>query len=275
MQQLGEIKLLLERFKNNKWPIGFSVFGLITLLALGAIELVGCVIACLYLILIYMDKALFSGYLILRMAVFVVFTAALLLHALPGFNNILIYQDLIISPNAQPHTLYFNFDKFVIALCLLPYLLVRDTKSSNALMSPDKLYTKPWFIAIVSITLTFSLAVLLGIVEWHSKVPPHFMVFLTCMLFSTVIAEECVFRGILQKPASDKLGVWGVVAISGVFFAAVHIGFSPLFALASVIAGLGYGFIYYYSRNIVYPIVFHFVVNTLHVCLFTYPMLQA
>ena len=129
--------------------------------------------------------------------------------------------------------------------------------------------------SVLCIAVVFLLALLLGLAVWEVKIPPHPFIFFTCMLFITVTAEECLFRGLLQKSVTDKMGMLGVVLVSGLFFAAVHISFSPLFALVSVVAVLGYGFSYYYSNNIFYPIALHFTLNTLHVLFFSYPMLMS
>ncbi|MBU2871146.1 CPBP family intramembrane glutamic endopeptidase [Colwellia sp. E2M01] len=252
---------------------------LILLLLLGHIAFVAALFASIYALIICADKAYFKGYLSARMALFFIFSAALLLHKVPGFENIAIYQDVQFSPDALPYSLYLNFDKFLIAVILLPYILLIDKTDNRALPKlPSFLsrYSLPMAMVIISVLtigLVFVLAFALGLVNWQVKLPDEALIFFVKMLVVTVVAEECIFRGMLQRGLTNKLGLWGVLIISGLFFGAVHAAFSPLFALASVFAGLGYGLVYYYARNIAYPIALHFILNSIHAIFLTYPML--
>lgn len=242
-----------------------------------------------YLAVVYCNRIEQKGYQLVRGFLFIGLTAALLLHQIPGFNNFQVYQDLKLAEDSVTYSLYINFDKLLIATVLLPYVLVRDKRiaSEQAKLPPiqfpyfgstfSALTLSPivlvFLIAITGVVLTFSSTMLLGLVQWQLKLPPEPLIFFSKMLLITVIAEECIFRGMLQNAVTQRYGLVGVFVISGLFFGAVHIGFSPLFAIVSAIAGMAYGLVYYYSRNIFYPIALHFVVNTIHVLCFSYPML--
>ncbi|TYK64653.1 CPBP family intramembrane glutamic endopeptidase [Colwellia echini] len=252
---------------------------LILLLLLDHISIVAALVSSFYLLIIYSDKSYFKGYLTLRIILFIMLSAALLLHKIPGFHNIAVYQDIQFSPDALPYSLYLNFDKFLIAIILLPYVLIKDNRTRKALPKLPRLltnYSLPMamlIISILTISIVLTLALLLGLVNWQVKLPEKAFLFFVKMLVVTVVAEECIFRGILQRSLTNKVGLWGVLLISGVFFGAVHAAFSPLFAFVSVFAGLGYGLVYYYSRNILYAITLHFVLNSIHAIFLTYPML--
>ena len=60
----------------------------------------------------------------------VVFSLALMAHIVPGFANLLVVRDVMLSPDAVPYTLYLNFDKAQVGLFLLafgpPVLASRD-----------------------------------------------------------------------------------------------------------------------------------------------------
>src|SRR5262245_49825109 len=51
----------------------------------------------------------------------VLFSLALMAHVVPGFHNVLIVKDAVLSPGAVPYTLYFNFDKAFVGLFLLAF----------------------------------------------------------------------------------------------------------------------------------------------------------
>tara|TARA_B110000881_G_C18557721_1_gene507926 strand:- start:415 stop:1194 length:780 start_codon:yes stop_codon:yes gene_type:complete len=256
-------------FPVIKPSVLLSSIPVFALFAFQYISILALVSTGLLITLLYQDKPLFRGYAPLRMTLLIVLSALLLLHQVPGFNNIEIYRNLTFSKGAIAYSQFINFDKLIIAIVFLPYLLCRDKASST-----HRHWRKILGWSVLTIVVVFCLALLLGLGVWEVKVPPHPFIFFACMLFITVTAEECLFRGVLQKGLTDKIGILGVVLVSGLFFGAVHIGFSPLFALVSVVAGLGYGLSYYYSNNIYYPIALHFTLNTVHVLFFSYPMLM-
>ncbi|MBK9632417.1 MAG: CPBP family intramembrane metalloprotease [Saprospiraceae bacterium] len=85
------------------------------------------------------------------------------------------------------------------------------------------------------------------------------------ILFITIavipaIGEEWMFRGIIQnifKKINNQ--VWFFVGISAFIFSAFHFqfeGFIPRFILGVVL-----GLIYHYTKNLVYPMILHFVFN--------------
>lgn len=51
----------------------------------------------------------------------ILFSLALMAHVVPGFSNLLIVRDAVLSPSAVPYTLYLNFDKAQIGLFLLAF----------------------------------------------------------------------------------------------------------------------------------------------------------
>ena len=55
-----------------------------------------------------------------------VFSLALMAHVVPGFANLLVVRDAVLSPDAVPYTLYLNFDKAQIGLFLLAFARIRD-----------------------------------------------------------------------------------------------------------------------------------------------------
>ena len=80
------------------------------------------------------------------------------------------------------------------------------------------------------------------------------------------IGEELVFRGYLQRELgiafnSPHLAIW----LSAAIFSAIHMqffGFVPRLLLGAL-----FGYMYYWSGNLKYPMIAHFVVNGGQVCL--------
>ncbi len=78
------------------------------------------------------------------------------------------------------------------------------------------------------------------------------------------IGEELIFRGLLQKKLMSAMNaphvaIWLTAIIFGVF----HLQFFGV--LPRILLGALFGYIYYYSGNIWYPIVAHFINNGLAV----------
>jgi hypothetical protein len=49
----------------------------------------------------------------------VLLALALGMHVLPGFRNFLLLEDIVLTPGAAPYTMYLNFDKTLVGICIL------------------------------------------------------------------------------------------------------------------------------------------------------------
>jgi membrane protease YdiL (CAAX protease family) len=83
------------------------------------------------------------------------------------------------------------------------------------------------------------------------------------------IGEEMLFRGVLQQyciklSKNEHVGIW----ITAIVFSAFHMQF--LGFLPRVFLGLVLGYLFFYTKNLWYPIVFHFVNNGMSVLFFYY-----
>lgn len=80
--------------------------------------------------------------------------------------------------------------------------------------------------------------------------------------FIPALGEELIFRGVLLtkiKEASNNEHY--AVIVSGVLFAAIHM--QPTKLLPMVFLGIVLGYVYTRTKNIVYPILFHFLFNSI------------
>jgi len=85
--------------------------------------------------------------------------------------------------------------------------------------------------------------------------------FLMCVLVMAIlpaIIEELLFRGVILKSLSQH-GTVSAVLLSSLFFAMFHLSFTQL--VYQFILGLVFALVYLRTKNLLYPILLHFVNN--------------
>jgi membrane protease YdiL (CAAX protease family) len=203
------------------------------------------------------------------------FSLALMAHVVPGFSNLLIVRDAVLSPGAVPYTLYLNFDKAQIGLFLLafgPPLLASRTDWAAMLK-----VLLPGVVLLIAVLMLFALVI--GQVRFDPKWPEIFPIWAWANLLFTCAAEETLFRGVIQRQLQGESawssggsvrGIAGLALAASVFGAA-HFASGLWSVVLATIAGIGYGWIYWRTNQIEASILAHFLVNTTHVLCFTYP----
>ncbi|ALS32045.1 hypothetical protein PTRA_a0722 [Pseudoalteromonas translucida KMM 520] len=211
--------------------------------------------------------------------VFIVSSLALALHWVPGFNNLPIAINEHITSDAIAFTLYANFDKAMVGLFLCTYFysnkkpLKAESKKTISLN-----FKHPILIIIATILAALTFALMLGLVSFNPKIPDFWLAFIAINLLFTCVAEEALFRGLLQTKLSQiitptRLAILAPVITAGIF-ALAHFAGGVNYVLVSFIAGLGYGYIFYKTQRLEWAILCHWLVNVCHFFLFTYPMLS-
>jgi len=206
----------------------------------------------------------------------VVASLALMAHVVPGFSNLLIVKDAIVSPDGVPFTLYFNFDKALIGLFLLafgtPLAATRDEWLGILRTA------LPWTVVVIAVILGW--AFLLDHVRLDPKWPAIFPFWAWANLLFAVTAEEAVFRGVIQRTLTGDaryapaLQTVSGVCVAAILFGAAHFASGSHTAVLATFAGAGYGWIYWRSGNrIEAAILAHFLLNVTHILFFTYPAL--
>jgi len=236
-----------------------DLLGLVALLALGA----SCVLA----------RGIRRGpFRVVAHAVMLSLCAALLLHAVPGFDNPRVLDAVLVSPNAVPYTKYLNFDKGVVGLFVLGlYAPDRAARDPLRRYVPQLLWQ---FAAVASVVLLLSLAA--GFVRWDPKFPAWSPAWLWSMVFLTALPEETLFRGLAQEWLTSRLGpgshsgVFAAIAI-GVVFGVAHLAGGPVYVALAAVAGAGYGWIYASTGSLAAAIAAHAGLNTLQFLFFSYP----
>ncbi len=214
-----------------------------------------------------------SVYRVLSALGILMFGVLLAAHALPGFRNFLILDRVVLSGGAAPFTLYLNFDKTLVGLCILGFchraLLVRAREWPPALRRAVP-------IMVINVAVVAVGACALGYLTWQPKWTPVFWIWAPVNLFFVCLSEEAFFRGFIQRELTSSLqrmryGSGVAIAVNGVLFGLAHFAGGTSYIVLATAAGIGYGVVYHRAQSIEMSMLAHFTLNATHFLLFTYP----
>ncbi|MDP2245067.1 CPBP family intramembrane glutamic endopeptidase [Pseudomonas sp.] len=230
---------------------------------LGFIQPIGLAAGLLFItLLLAADKALPTR---LWWSLSLLTSIALAAHLVPGFAPWPLSTPRQISSDAAPYAVRLSWDKLLVGLTLLAWWLgqphMRATQPQRA-----------WAVALLTLAGVPLLALALDLVGWQPKWPEELWLWLAVNLGVAVLAEELLFRGLLQTRLVSWLGIWPGILLTALLFGAVHAPFSPLFAIVAGVAGLGYGLVFHYSGRLSLAIALHAAVNLSHLLLLSYPL---
>ncbi|TRX60605.1 CPBP family intramembrane metalloprotease [Fulvivirga sp. M361] len=203
----------------------------------------------------------------------VLFSVPLLLHfpAL-GFHNYKYLDKVIVSDGASPYSLYLNLDKAMIGIFIIGFGLQERKPISIALIK------RVVINLLLMCTLFLFLTMLLGYTRFEPKLPYFTPVWVFTNLFFTCMAEEALFRKLIQQKIyaslTFKYRSQISVLIASVIFGLAHFNGGPIYVILSTLAGLFYGHIYFKTNRTESAILLHFTFNLVHLLLFTYPSLS-
>lgn len=231
-------------------------------LLMGHIQPIGQLFACLFIALVLAPMRLPQWLWSLLVILASILLAA---HLLPGFTPWQLAEPQRISADAPPYLLRLSWDKLLVGCTLLAWWLG---------LPPRPLQKPAWIAPIFIITLLAvpGAAMLLGVVAWQPKWPDMLGAWLVINLAVAVLAEELLFRGVLQPRLIGWLGAWPGLLLTALLFGAVHIPFSPTLAVVAAGAGLGYGLVMQISGRLSLAIALHGLVNLMHFTLLSYPL---
>lgn len=198
----------------------------------------------------------------------------LFFHLVHGTNNLLLYQGIVKEGSIQ-YTFYWNYDKGIAGLLLLAIglPLISDPMHFRLALKRSILW------AALTISALLAMAYGLDLIRFDVSIPGFFPLWALSNLFFVAMAEEALFRGLLQRELADALPEkWGwmlSILIISTAFALAHLFFTQdmRYVLLTFGAGLFYGFTYATTKSIEASIVVHFLVNTTHILFFSYPFL--
>ena len=210
------------------------------------------------------------------MGIFLLMGIALSKHMLPGFNNLIIFDKIQFSADSAPFTMYLNFDKTVVGIFI--YLFLLKKREAVSWQEKDSFFTIKTFAILALFMLPLALAT--HYVRIDPKLPPQTWLWALNNLFFVCVAEEALFRGLIQGgltklAPSITWWKWLPLVVSSLLFGLVHYeGGLPYIVLAAF-AGVFYGYTYWKTNKIQSPIFVHFGLNLTHFLLFSYPSMIA
>jgi len=261
-------------FKPKYWPYGL-VITLTAGLFFGAINSVGIVVVGILLLLSFFARSSVNKlFKTISSALVILFCIALAAHLVPGFNNLLVLNDVVKSTDSIGFTMYLNLDKPMILfalLCLQPTLLQNI---------PKVVYFQKLNVWQVNTTIgaffiiVFGLATMLSLIELQPSLPGWWWIFALNNLLLTCMVEEVFFRGFIQQQLTNKYNYIVGLTIASLLFGLAHFAGGASYVVVATLAGFLYGFIYQRTGKLSYAILGHFALNMSHLWLFTYPMLK-
>lgn len=198
---------------------------------------------------------------------------ALGMHAVPGFNNPQVLEQVQISAGAAPYSLYLNFDKtsaglLLIGLCV-PQLVRTEVSWADSVR-------RVWPVFALLLPLMMGLSLALGYVRFDPKWTTLFLLWAPVNLLFTCVSEEAFFRGFLLTRLEAAFGhmMRGpqlALGITSVLFGLAHVAGGWIYVLLATLAGFAYGLIRQRTQRLELSIACHFALNATHFLLFTYP----
>lgn len=194
----------------------------------------------------------------------------------PGIHNWQVVSKVSLTPDAIPYSMWFTFDKSLIGLFFLwfsPYSLANEGQWKGVLKTG-------LLMGILAIGILIPLSYLLGYVRFEIKTTTFFFLWAIHNLLFVSIAEEALFRGMIQKTLMLKwqnvsYGPWAALIITALLFGGAHYAGGVKYVLLASVAGVVYGYSFMKAKKIEASILTHFMVNSVHFLFFTYPALKS
>ncbi len=201
------------------------------------------------------------------LAAMLVIALGLAIHALPGFNNPLLLNSIHVSPQSSAYSLALSLDKFTAGLIIF-WAVFSDNERS---FWQRGVLIKALPVLLVTLAATIAIASI-SLIKLDIKLSTYFLLFAIHNLLFTCMAEEAFFRGLIQKPLSEKLQYMPALLISAVLFGLAHFGAGRIdYVIAAIVAGTGYAFVYHRTGSVGVSMLIHWLVNLTHFVFFTYP----
>ncbi len=266
--------LIWFKFKLfGKYPLWVALLSVALIIAvifkyIGIVSFIYAIIFGVVMLLYYKTKNIILYILSLAMCI------PLFLH-LPftEFNNYQFLNAVKITGNATPYSLYFNFDKTLIAIFLIGFGCSITKIDFVALLRKVL-----WYLLLMFITLLI-IALILGYTKFEPKIPAFTPIWILVNLFFVCTAEEALFRRLIQdkieKSFRYKYSYVAGILISSLLFGLAHFKGGIAYITLAFIAGLFYAYIYYKTKKIESSILLHFSFNLVHFIFFTYPSLSS
>jgi len=199
-------------------------------------------------------------------------SVGLLTHLLPGYQGLLLTDNTQVKANSLAASVYLNTDKVLIAWALLQWLPVWQKNSRTA---PHVAAWVKLTLPLLTIPLIMLMAVQLGLLQWQPGFSLLLVIIVLSNLLNTCFTEELLFRAGLQNYLHKKMGMFGGLAIASGLFGLAHFAGGGWYMVLATLAGLLYGLVYLFTGRLLWAVLCHWGLNTTHLLLFTWPVVQA
>jgi membrane protease YdiL (CAAX protease family) len=206
---------------------------------------------------------------IARLVAFAVGLPLLLYHTfdIPGLTPLPVLSDVPVSEDGELYSLRFDFGPLAVGFF---YARLFVTPPTAAQMKRVLIWVGGLTLALAAVLIAVGLG--LGYVRWDPKWPSFLIVWTIANLLYVAVPEEALFRGLLQD-GLRPLGARIAVPLAAVIFGAYHFPWGLANVGLAAVAGLFFGYAYWRTGRIEAAILLHFIVNAIHLLLFTYPRL--
>ncbi|WP_168209793.1 CPBP family intramembrane glutamic endopeptidase [Chromobacterium paludis] len=197
--------------------------------------------------------------------VWIALLLALAVHALPGFDNPLLWQGKA-SVDSAPYRLFWSYDKGLAGLLLLLGL-------SASPLPERRLGWPAAAVGALALLFVLGIAAATGIIGFAPKWPAWLLPWLLANCFLTSLVEEAFFRGGVQRWLELRTEPFAALLAASLLFGLAHLAGGWAWMALATLAGIGYGLVYAARRQLWLAVLAHLAFNTLHLLLFTYPKL--
>jgi len=207
----------------------------------------------------------------------ILIAVAAAIHQLPGLDNIILFENVTISVGSSAIDLTANLGKGLAGLSLLVLVVTHQTRTHNPINVPDTVTRTPWFLIPGYIFVILATGWATGL-AWDFKLTHLTVVFFISNAVFSVIAEEALFRGILQARLSSALQRYSLhgpilsIVIISVVFGLAHLSGGLQFSVLATVASILYGLSYHYTGKLSATIITHAGVNIGHFIFLQYPV---
>lgn len=199
-----------------------------------------------------------------------------LFYPVPGIHNWHIVKDFVFSHQAVPYNMTFSLEKCLIGLFFI-WFSTASLSNQGSWTSIFKPSIQGFLLAVL---VLIPAAFFLQLVKLDFKPTNFYFIWALHNLFFVCIAEEAIFRGMIQNTLTLRLqnvsgGKYLAIVIASALFGLFHFQSGWQMMLLSGVAGLFYGWVFVRTKRIEASILVHFLVNSLHFLCFSYPALKS
>ncbi|MFM7558046.1 MAG: type II CAAX prenyl endopeptidase Rce1 family protein, partial [Alphaproteobacteria bacterium] len=269
-------------FLSKKIPLIIFILMLLSAVSSGVIGVYALPISAFFALNIYCfyQKKLSPKLHFLNFISIIILTLLSFAHLLPSIENIELISNYNLSESNQNFSIWYNFDKPLIAIFMLLFAYVTPKSFGEY----KNIVKNSLLIFICLAVMILLIGKLSGFLIYEVK-NLNFSIFILWFfknLFLTIFAEEFFFRFFLQKNLADILqktlpkffnkkilnpSIISIIIIS-IIFGILHLKMGIIFALIAILASFGYGYAYYRTNYIESAILVHFLINLCHFLFF-------